>query len=89
MPVVFPQMGNDFFPLPADYPELVSEGQRLARVNAVQLQGRPDLEVAAWAFSKLTTSFLLLLVSSTSMGRCDPQICTIGGSITGRVLNCP
>lgn len=48
--IVFPKTGNDFFPLPGDYPELTVKGQRLARVNAVSLQGRPDLEVASWSF---------------------------------------
>jgi hypothetical protein len=50
MAVVFPKAGNAFWPLPPDYPELDAEGQKAARVNAVRLRGRPDLEVASWAF---------------------------------------
>lgn len=50
MAIVFPKKGNDFWPLPADYPTLTGEGMKLARVNAVRLEGRPDLEVASWAF---------------------------------------
>lgn len=50
MPVVFSKEDNAYWPLPADYPELGKEGMRLARVNAASLQGRPDLDVAAWAF---------------------------------------
>jgi len=50
MAVVFPKAGNSYFPLPPDYPELDSKGRKAARVNAVDLRGRPDLEVASWAF---------------------------------------
>lgn len=50
MPVVFPRKGNPLWPLPADYQGLSKDGQRRARVNAVQLGGRPDLEEASWQF---------------------------------------
>ena len=50
MAVVFPIKGNSFWPLPPDYPTLDEKGMRMARVNAVRLEGRPDLEVASWAF---------------------------------------
>lgn len=56
MPVVFPRT-SPYWPLPADYPQLTAEGQRQSRVNAVQLQGPPDLEVASWSFFK--TYYLL------------------------------
>ncbi len=49
MPIVFPRTSR-FWPLPDDYPSLTGEGQRLARVNAVCLRGRPELEVASWSF---------------------------------------
>lgn len=57
MSVVFSKYNNDLWPLPADYPELTADGMRKARVNAVQLQGRPDLEVASWNFFR--TYYLL------------------------------
>ena len=38
------------FPLPSDYDDLVTEGKRLARVNAASLRGTPELQVASWAF---------------------------------------
>ena len=50
MPTVFSKQNNPYWPLPADYPTLDSGGMKLARVNAVRLEGRPDLEVASWAF---------------------------------------
>ncbi len=50
MAVVFPKQGNSVWPLPKDYVDLTAKGQSLARVNAVQLTGRPELEVAAWNF---------------------------------------
>jgi hypothetical protein len=48
--VVFPKKNNPYWPLPADYWELDDKGQRLARVNAAGLGGRPDLEAAGWHF---------------------------------------
>lgn len=36
-PLAIPREGNEWFPLPSDYPELTQEGQRLARVNACRL----------------------------------------------------
>lgn len=48
--VVFPRKGNEYWPLPGDYPELTSDGKRAARVNAVSLEGKPYLDVAAWSF---------------------------------------
>ena len=50
MPVVFPREGNEHWPLPPDYDDLTTEGRRLARVNAVSLNGTPELEVASWRF---------------------------------------
>jgi hypothetical protein len=51
VPVVFPRKGNKLWPLPADYGEdLTEEGRRAARVNACSIGGRPDLEVASWAY---------------------------------------
>jgi hypothetical protein len=50
MAVVFSKQDNPYWPLPGDYPSLNSEGMRQARVNAVSLEGRPELEVASWAF---------------------------------------
>ena len=48
MPVVF--QDSPLFPLPADYGDLTSDGQRLARVNAASLSGPPELELAAHKF---------------------------------------
>ena len=51
MAVVFPRADNPNWPLPKDYyTDLTKDGQRMARVNACSLRGRPDLEVAAWWF---------------------------------------
>lgn len=50
MPVVFPEKGNPYFPLPPDYPELSQDGKRKARRNAASLRGNPYLEVTAWYF---------------------------------------
>lgn len=50
MAVVFSKLNNPYWPLPDDYPTLTNEGMKLARRNAVRLEGRPDLEVASWAF---------------------------------------
>lgn len=50
MPVRFPKQGNDWWPLPADYPELGEDGKRLARINACSLQNTPDDFVTAWSF---------------------------------------
>ncbi len=50
MAVVFKKKGNPFSPLPHDYPTLTDAGRRLARVNAVSLEGRADLEVHSWSF---------------------------------------
>jgi len=54
MAVVFPREGNKLWPLPADYDSLTEEGQRMARVNACGLGGRPELEVARWHFFRET-----------------------------------
>ena len=54
MAVLFPTLNNAFFPLPPDYPNLTKEGQRLARVNAVRLTGKPELDVTAWMFFRET-----------------------------------
>jgi len=54
MAVVFPRKNNPFWPLPADYPRLTKEGQKKARVNACRVGGRPDLDVARWAFFRET-----------------------------------
>lgn len=54
MAVAFPRQGNKLWPLPACYHELTSEGQRMARVNAAGLGGRPHLEVARWHFFRET-----------------------------------
>jgi hypothetical protein len=48
--VVFPKEGNPHWPLPKDYWDLDDEGQRLSRVNAASLSGRPDLDAAGWHF---------------------------------------
>lgn len=49
--VVFPKKDNPYWPLPADYMQLDSGGQRQARVNVMCLPTeRPDLAVARWAF---------------------------------------
>lgn len=50
MAYVFPKENNPYWPLPPDYATLTKQGQRLARVNACKMTGRPDLDVAAWAF---------------------------------------
>ncbi len=52
--VVWSRKNNPYWPLPADYWTLNNEGQRLARVNASGLRGRPDLEVASWHFFRET-----------------------------------
>jgi len=52
MAVVFP--ANEFWPLPGDYPTLTKDGQRMARVNACRITGKPELDVAAWAFFRET-----------------------------------
>lgn len=54
MAVVFPVEGNEVWPLPADYPTLTKDGQRMARVNACRITGKPHLDVAAWAFFRNT-----------------------------------
>lgn len=46
----FPKAGNPYYPLPPDYPELSQDGQRLARVNAVQLRETPEDHVNSWHF---------------------------------------
>lgn len=48
MPVIFKDSPR--FPLPADYDDLTTEGQRMARVNAASLSGPPELEVVADRF---------------------------------------
>lgn len=48
--IVFPRENNPNWPLPADYWDLTDEGQKLARINAASLGGRPDLEAAGWHF---------------------------------------
>jgi len=45
---------SPYFPLPADYYELSDKGQRMARVNAAGLTGRPDLDVAGWHYFRET-----------------------------------
>lgn len=45
-----PRENNPYWPLPADYPSLTREGQRLARVNAASLNETPALQVASWDF---------------------------------------
>jgi hypothetical protein len=52
--VVFPRKNNPHWPLPADYWELDKKGQKLARVNAAGLTGRPDLDAAGWHFFRET-----------------------------------
>lgn len=52
MPVIFPRTNNPLWPLPADYETLTRDGKRQARVNAVQIGGTPDAEVASWDFLK-------------------------------------
>lgn len=49
-PVVFPRENNPFWPLPADYQTLTTQGRRLARLNACCMQSDPDLAVHAWDF---------------------------------------
>jgi len=53
-PVPRPDHGNEWYPLPPDYPELTKEGQRLARVNACMLRDTPEDFVAAWSFFRKT-----------------------------------
>ena len=48
--VSFPEEGNSNFPLPVDYDDLVSEGQRLARINACSRQHNPKAFVQSWDF---------------------------------------
>jgi len=48
MAIVFPKKENPYWPLPPDYPDLDSEGQRMARVNACSITGKPEYDVAAW-----------------------------------------
>ena len=50
MAVRFPKEGNEYWPLPPDYPSLDGNGQRLARLNACFLQQTPEDYVAAWSF---------------------------------------
>ncbi|KKK67196.1 hypothetical protein LCGC14_2956490, partial [marine sediment metagenome] len=47
---VFPLVDNSWWPLPPDYPDLSSEGKRLARVNACRMQQTPELAVQGWLF---------------------------------------
>lgn len=42
--------GNPLFPLPLDYAQLTTEGQRLARINACSLRSSPEDFVTAWDF---------------------------------------
>lgn len=53
-PVLSGAEGNEWHPLPPDYPQLDAEGQRLARVNACCLRATPADFVAAWAFFRAT-----------------------------------
>lgn len=54
MPVRIPKENNPCYPLPANYDELSPAGQRLSRLNALQLQastdGTPQDMVYAWSF---------------------------------------
>ena len=51
-----PYEGNDYYPLPADYDDLTSEGQRLARINGtrqwiVHEMSAPDVRARAMQYS--------------------------------------
>ena len=47
---VFEREGNPFWPLPPDYADLNHDSKRLARLNAVRMQGNPELAVCSWQF---------------------------------------
>ncbi len=42
--------GNEWWPLPPDYPELSPDAQRMARLNVLHHQETPDDLVTAWCF---------------------------------------
>ena len=48
-----------WYPLPPDYPDLTSEGQRLARVAAVSRNGTPEECVESWALFRALYLFPL------------------------------
>jgi hypothetical protein len=47
--IIFPREGNEFWPLPPDYPTLTAEGQRLARINACSIRDTPENAMVAWS----------------------------------------
>ena len=50
---IFPKIGNQQWPLPADYgPDMTAEGRRLARINACRMFVGPEEAVASWAWFK-------------------------------------
>jgi len=46
----FPRQGNEWWPLPPDYPELTARGQRLARLNVVKCRDTPSDDVVSDQF---------------------------------------
>ena len=54
VPAPVPKAGNEWYPLPPDYPLLDGDGQRQARVNAACLRGTPEEFVDSWDFFRRT-----------------------------------
>jgi hypothetical protein len=57
--IPLPEAGNDWYPLPPDYPTLTVEGQRLARINACRqwMLPNPSAEARGLAFYECVSFF--------------------------------